>query len=88
MATGPSLHGRRPARPAPRPARPGVPIAASLDAGNVVGPAGFAERLGRYRDLLTPALGVGNPRREPQRHLYAPIADFVARSGKGLRPAL
>ncbi|CAN5897914.1 hypothetical protein BH23GEM7_BH23GEM7_29350 [soil metagenome] len=28
------------------------------------------------------------PAKEPQRHLYGPIREFVTRPGKGLRPAL
>jgi geranylgeranyl pyrophosphate synthase/uncharacterized protein with NAD-binding domain and iron-sulfur cluster len=60
-----------------------VPGAAAL-----LGPAGFVERLGWYREMLTDSLNAGVPTWEPQRHLYGQIRDFVARSGKGLRPAL
>lgn len=56
--------------------------------GDVVGPAGFVERLGWYREQIAGALEAGIPAREPQRHLYALVSDFVGRSGKGLRPAL
>ncbi len=57
-------------------------------AGDVVGPAGFIERLGWYRDMLSDTLAAGVPAWEPQRHLYGLVKDFIARSGKGLRPAL
>jgi len=70
----------------------GTPETALLDAvpgsGALVGPAGFTERLGWYRDMLGDTLLQGVPAWEPQRHLYAQVRDFVARSGKGLRPAL
>jgi geranylgeranyl pyrophosphate synthase/uncharacterized protein with NAD-binding domain and iron-sulfur cluster len=52
------------------------------------GPTGFLDRLGWYRDMLTDTLAAGVPTREPQRHLYGLVKDFVDRSGKGLRPAL
>jgi geranylgeranyl pyrophosphate synthase/uncharacterized protein with NAD-binding domain and iron-sulfur cluster len=58
------------------------------DTGNLVGPQGFLERLSWYRDMLTEILAAGVPRREPERHLYRLIRDFIERSGKGLRPAL
>jgi geranylgeranyl pyrophosphate synthase/uncharacterized protein with NAD-binding domain and iron-sulfur cluster len=57
-------------------------------AGDILGPAGFLERLTWYRDMLTDTLAEAIPSAEPQRHLYALVRDFVARSGKGLRPAL
>ena len=57
-------------------------------AGDLVGPAGFLERLGWYRDMLADTLTAGVPTWEPQRHLYGLVKDFVDRSGKGLRPAL
>ena len=53
-----------------------------------VGPTGFLERLSWYRDMLTDTLAAGIPTREPQRHLYGLVKDFIDRSGKGLRPAL
>ena len=56
-------------------------------AGELVGPAGFVERLGWYRDMLTDTLSAAVPTSEPQRHLYGLVKDFVDRSGKGLRPA-
>lgn len=56
-------------------------------AGDIVGPAGFIERLGWYRDMLTDTLASGIPSDEPQKHLYGLVKDFVDRSGKGLRPA-
>jgi geranylgeranyl pyrophosphate synthase/uncharacterized protein with NAD-binding domain and iron-sulfur cluster len=57
-------------------------------AGDVVGPAGFLERLGWYREMLADTLAAGVPTWEPQRHLYGLVKDFIDRSGKGLRPAL
>jgi geranylgeranyl pyrophosphate synthase/uncharacterized protein with NAD-binding domain and iron-sulfur cluster len=57
-------------------------------ASDVVGPAGFLDRLSWYRDMLSDTLAEGVPRGEPQRHLYGPVRDFLERSGKGLRPAL
>jgi geranylgeranyl pyrophosphate synthase len=57
-------------------------------AGDVVGPAGFLERLGWYREMLADTLAAGVPTCEPQRHLYGLVKDFIDRSGKGLRPAL
>jgi geranylgeranyl diphosphate synthase type II len=41
-----------------------------------------------YREMISDALTSAVPKWEPQRHLYALVDDFVARSGKGLRPAL
>ncbi len=55
--------------------------------GDLVGPAGFIERLGWYRDQLADTLASGIPTGEPQKHLYGLVKDFVGRSGKGLRPA-
>ena len=52
------------------------------------GPEGFLDRLGWYRDMLSETLAAGIPQREPQRHLYGLVKDFIDRSGKGLRPAL
>jgi geranylgeranyl pyrophosphate synthase/uncharacterized protein with NAD-binding domain and iron-sulfur cluster len=57
-------------------------------AGDVVGPAGFLDRLRWYRDMLADTLAAGIPTSEPQRHLYSLVKDFIGRSGKGLRPAL
>jgi geranylgeranyl pyrophosphate synthase len=69
-----------------------APQAAILEplsgASDVLGPAGFLERLSWYRDMLSDTLAEGVPTGEPQRHLYGPVRDFLARSGKGLRPAL
>jgi geranylgeranyl pyrophosphate synthase len=61
---------------------------APASAVDVVGPRDFLERLGWYRDMLADNLAAGIPRREPQRHLYGLVKDFIDRSGKGLRPAL
>ena len=55
---------------------------------DVVGPTGFLDRLGWYRDLIADTLAAGVPTWEPQRHLYGLVNDFIDRSGKGLRPAL
>jgi geranylgeranyl pyrophosphate synthase len=57
-------------------------------AGDAVGPVGFLERLGWYREMLADSLAAGIPTWEPQRHLYGLVKDFIGRSGKGLRPAL
>jgi geranylgeranyl pyrophosphate synthase/uncharacterized protein with NAD-binding domain and iron-sulfur cluster len=59
----------------------------ALGAGDLTGPAGFLERLGWYRDLLSDTLASGIPTDEPQKHLYGLARDFIERSGKGLRPA-
>ncbi len=56
-------------------------------AGDLVGPAGFVDRLGWYREMIEETLVAGVPNWEPQRHLYGLVKDFVDRSGKGLRPA-
>jgi geranylgeranyl pyrophosphate synthase/uncharacterized protein with NAD-binding domain and iron-sulfur cluster len=57
-------------------------------AGEIVGPAGFLDRLIWYREMLADTLTEGIPTWEPQRHLYGLVKDFIDRSGKGLRPAL
>jgi geranylgeranyl pyrophosphate synthase/uncharacterized protein with NAD-binding domain and iron-sulfur cluster len=57
-------------------------------ASDVVGPAGFVERLGWYGEMLADTLASGIPKTEPQQHLYALVKDFINRAGKGLRPAL
>jgi geranylgeranyl diphosphate synthase, type II len=61
---------------------------APASAVDVMGPQDFLERLGWYRDMLADTLAAGIPRREPQRHLYGLVKDFIDRPGKGLRPAL
>lgn len=71
--------GRAPTGPAPP---PGGEVAA------LAGPQGFVERLGWYRGLIDGTLAAGIPDWEPQAHLYALVKDFMARAGKGLRPAL
>ena len=53
-----------------------------------MGPTGFLDRLGWYREALSDTLAAGVPTWEPQRHLYALVSDFLDRAGKGLRPAL
>jgi geranylgeranyl pyrophosphate synthase len=55
---------------------------------DILGPAGFLDRLSWYRDMLGDTLAEGVPTWEPQRHLYGLVRDFLERSGKGLRPAL
>jgi geranylgeranyl pyrophosphate synthase/uncharacterized protein with NAD-binding domain and iron-sulfur cluster len=65
-------------------AAPGSAAPADLD----VGPEGFLERLSWYADQVSATLQSGVPEREPRRHLYDPIRGFLARAGKGLRPAL
>jgi geranylgeranyl pyrophosphate synthase/uncharacterized protein with NAD-binding domain and iron-sulfur cluster len=57
-------------------------------AGEIVGPAGFLDRLVWYRDMIADMLAGSVPTGEPQRHLYGLVRDFVNQSGKGLRPAL
>ncbi len=57
-------------------------------ASEILGPAGFLERLTWYRDMLGDTLAEGIPSGEPERHLYGLVRDFLGRSGKGLRPAL
>ncbi len=54
----------------------------------ILGPGGFIERLSWYREMISDTLTTAVPTREPQRHLYGLVSDFVSRSGKGLRPAL
>ncbi|MGO4390636.1 FAD-dependent oxidoreductase [Variovorax sp. M-6] len=56
--------------------------------GDIVGPGGFVERLGWYRGMIVDTLATGVPDWEPQKHLYGLVKDFMARAGKGLRPAL
>jgi geranylgeranyl pyrophosphate synthase/uncharacterized protein with NAD-binding domain and iron-sulfur cluster len=63
-------------------------VSAVPGAAELVGPAGFLERLKWYRDLIAETLAAGVPTWEPQRHLYGLVNDFIDRSGKGLRPAL
>jgi geranylgeranyl pyrophosphate synthase len=48
----------------------------------------FDAMLASYRDLVTPAIIASIPDREPKKHLYALVAEHLARSGKGFRPAL
>lgn len=50
--------------------------------------AGFLARLAEYGEATRAALLERMPSGEPEAHLYGPVRDFVARSGKGLRPAL
>lgn len=57
-------------------------------AGDLVGRAGFLQRLEWYRELLVDTLTSGVPSNEPQKYLYGLVRDFVDHSGKGLRPAL
>jgi geranylgeranyl diphosphate synthase, type II len=48
----------------------------------------FSARLQPFRDLIVPYLRDTAPDREPRRYLYDLIDGHLARSGKGLRPAL
>ena len=48
----------------------------------------FTSQLAAYRDLVLPVLKAALPEREPRRHLYDLIGDYLSRAGKGLRPAL
>jgi geranylgeranyl pyrophosphate synthase/uncharacterized protein with NAD-binding domain and iron-sulfur cluster len=64
------------------------PADALPGASEITGPAGFLDRLLWYRGMITDTLVEGVPTREPQRHLYGLVLDFIGRSGKGLRPAL
>jgi geranylgeranyl diphosphate synthase type II len=50
--------------------------------------AAFLERLAEYGGLTRETLLARLPAGEPRAWLYDPMRDFVARSGKGLRPAL
>lgn len=52
------------------------------------GPEGFEPRLAWYASQVADTLRTAVPQREPRRHLYDPIRGFLARAGKGLRPAL
>jgi geranylgeranyl diphosphate synthase type II len=48
----------------------------------------FLERLTHYRDLTRQTLKQRLPSKEPRRHLYDLISEWLEGSGKGLRPAL
>lgn len=48
----------------------------------------FLERLAEYGELARKTLLARLPDGQPEKHLYAPMRDFCARSGKGIRPAL
>jgi geranylgeranyl diphosphate synthase, type II len=50
--------------------------------------AAFLERLAEYGGLARKTLLDRLPDGEPAKHLYQPMRDFCARSGKGIRPAL
>ncbi|RBP09038.1 geranylgeranyl diphosphate synthase type II [Roseiarcus fermentans] len=50
--------------------------------------AAFLDRLAEYGGLARKTLLARLPEGEPARHLYQPMRDFCARSGKGIRPAL
>ena len=64
------------------------PVNTAPGPGDLEGPTGFAERLDWYRELMAETLFSCVPTDEPQKHLYGLVKDFIARSGKGLRPAL
>jgi geranylgeranyl pyrophosphate synthase len=70
---------------------PESPAAASVERSRAEedsGPPSFGERLAWYRSLTLGAFEDGVPATEPQRYLYDPIREFVARPSKALRPAL
>ncbi len=48
----------------------------------------FLERMAEYGNLARERLLEQLPDGEPRMHLYQPMRDFCARSGKGIRPAL
>src|SRR5262252_1493180 len=48
----------------------------------------FQEYLSTNRETILPGLLSAVPDREPRRHLYRPLADYLTRSGKSIRPAL
>jgi geranylgeranyl diphosphate synthase type II len=48
----------------------------------------FLERLAEYSGLARETLLARLPDGEPGKHLYQPMREFCARSGKGIRPAL
>jgi geranylgeranyl diphosphate synthase type II len=48
----------------------------------------FLEHLAEYGGLARDTLLARLPDGEPGKHLYGPMRDFCARSGKGIRPAL
>jgi geranylgeranyl diphosphate synthase, type II len=48
----------------------------------------FQAHLSSYRDATRAGLLAAVPQREPQRHLYGPLASYLSRTGKGIRPAL
>src|SRR6202035_3199659 len=50
-------------------------------ASEILGPGGFIERLGWYREMISDTLTAAVPTWEPQRHLYGLVSDFVSRSG-------
>jgi geranylgeranyl diphosphate synthase type II len=50
--------------------------------------AAFLERLAEYGGLARKTLLARLPDGEPRKHLYEPMRDFCARSGKGIRSAL
>jgi geranylgeranyl pyrophosphate synthase/uncharacterized protein with NAD-binding domain and iron-sulfur cluster len=59
-----------------------------LEPGRDNGPTEFSQRLEWYRSFTMAALRDAIPTTEPQKYLYEPIREFVARPSKGLRPAL
>ena len=48
----------------------------------------FQAQLSNYRETTLAGLLSAVPQREPQRHLYAPVSSYLARTWKGIRPAL
>ncbi len=49
---------------------------------------GFSNELGRYSQMARRAAASYIPNQETSRYLVAPATDYLARGGKGLRPAL
>ena len=48
----------------------------------------FQDHLSTYRETILPGILSAVPDREPRRHLYQPLTDYLSRSGKSIRPAL
>ena len=67
-----------------------VPTGVSVEPerGTGAGPLTFLDRLSWYRKQALDLLVGAVPSKEPSRHLYDLVRDFVAAPGKGLRPAL
>jgi geranylgeranyl pyrophosphate synthase len=64
----------------------GLPVVPETDPN--AAPAGFLERLSWYRQRTLEAMVEAVPVKEPSRHLYGLVREFVTRPSKGMRPAL